>query len=131
MFLPERKWIKERMHHTERPKPSADQAEKTMSRNSRSTRMTEDFPASNDFKREGDRLRAQRITREQGHMTKTPDIIRQQTDGYIEGQQISGDTAPAPARPLDINWRRLELLCFSGQVCRLFQGNPSFRRLEL
>jgi hypothetical protein len=66
---PERKWIKERMHHTEKrninrlkkypyehgasPRESriaADQAQKKRARNARSTRQTEDFPASNNVK---------------------------------------------------------------------------------
>jgi hypothetical protein len=70
------------------------------------------------------------FTREQGHTTKTPDIIGGQNDGYVEGQEISGDTASAPVLPLDIIWRRLELLCFSGQICRLLQGHLNLRRLE-
>jgi hypothetical protein len=70
------------------------------------------------------------FTREQGHNPKIPDIIGWQHDGDIEGKQITGNTAAAPAFPLDIIWRRLELLCFLGQVCRLSQGDPNFRRLE-
>jgi hypothetical protein len=31
--------------------------------------------------------------------TRTPDIIARQHDGHIEGQQISGETAGAPAFP--------------------------------
>jgi hypothetical protein len=40
-----------------------------------------------------------KFTREQGHTTKTPEIIGQQHDGDIEGQQIPGDTAATPAFP--------------------------------
>jgi hypothetical protein len=57
-------------------------------------------------------------------------IIGRQHDSDIEDQQISGDTAAAPVFPLDIILRRLELLCFSGQVCRFLQGDANCRRLE-
>jgi hypothetical protein len=38
--------------------------------------------------------------------------------------------AAAPAFPLDIIWRRLELICFSGQVRIFLQGDVNFRQLE-
>jgi hypothetical protein len=109
---------------------SADQAKKKMPRNARSTRQTEYFPASNNFKREGDAGEMRRITREQGTTTNTPDITGLQNDDYIEGQKMSGDTAAAPTLLIDIILPRLGLLCFSGQVCIFVQGDPNFRRLE-
>jgi hypothetical protein len=71
-----------------------------------------------------------KFRREQDHTTKTADIIRWQHHGYIEWHQISGDTVAAPVLPFDIIWRRLELLCFSGQICTFLQRDPNFRRLE-
>jgi hypothetical protein len=53
-----------------------------------------------------------RITREQGRTMETRDMIGPQHYGYIEGQKMSGDTAEAPAFPLDIIWRPLGLLFF-------------------
>jgi hypothetical protein len=45
---------------------------------------------------------------------KTQGIIGSQHDGYIEGQQISGDTAAAPEFPIDIILSRPN--CFAFQV---------------
>jgi hypothetical protein len=70
-----------------------------------------------------------RITREQGHITKTPDIIGRQNDGYIEGPEMSGETPAAPALPLGIILPRLELFCFSGEVCKSLHADPDFLAL--
>jgi hypothetical protein len=57
-------------------------------------------------------------------------MIHRKNEGYTEGQKISGETVAEPALPLDIIFPRLELFCFSGQVCRFFQGHPNFRQFE-
>jgi hypothetical protein len=67
-----------------------------------------------------------KFTREQGHTTKTPEIIDWKHEGYIEDQH-EGHTARVP---LDIIGRRLELLSFSGQVCKLWQGTRIFDDLK-
>jgi hypothetical protein len=55
---------------------------------------------------------------------------RRAKDDYVENPKISGETTARPAIPLDIILPRLELLCFSGQVCKFFEGDPNCRRLE-
>jgi hypothetical protein len=59
-----------------------------------------------------------------------PEIIGRQNEGCIEAQEMSGDTAWPVAFPFDIILPQFELFCFSGQVCRLLQGDPNFRRFE-
>jgi hypothetical protein len=43
---------------------------------------------------------------------------------------MSGETAAATTLSLGVILPRLDLFCFSGQVCILLQGDPNFRRLE-
>jgi hypothetical protein len=45
-------------------------------------------------------------------------MIGEQNDCYIEGPNMSGETTAALGLPLDIILPRLELFCFSGQVCK-------------
>jgi hypothetical protein len=71
------------------------------------------------------------ITREQRHTTKTLDTIGGPNEAHIEHQKTSGETAAAPALPIDIILQRLELFYFSCQVCKFLQEDPDFRRLEL
>jgi hypothetical protein len=60
--------------------------------------------------------------RDQGHTTKTQDIIGRQNNDYIEGSKMSGDRAAAPVLPLDIILPHLELFCSSGQLGKFLQG---------
>jgi hypothetical protein len=70
-----------------------------MPRNARSTRQTEDFRGSNNVKWEGDPDETRKLTRQEGHTSKRPHIMGPQSDGHIEGQQISGDTSAVPVFP--------------------------------
>jgi hypothetical protein len=62
---------------------------------------------------------------------KTLDTSHEQNDDYIEGPKMSEEPTAAPALPIDIILPRLELFCSPRNVCKLLEGDPDFRRLEL
>jgi hypothetical protein len=134
---PERKWIKERMHHTKKPnrnrvlqplplarsitkgKPDIrGSGEQENAPQRKIDKIDGGFSSIKYFQMKGQSRRdAKNHERSMAHDENTRYHWRAK-DGYVEGHKISGGAAGAPALPIDIIMPHFELFSFSGQGCK-------------
>jgi hypothetical protein len=100
-----------------------------MQLSAKSARHIKVCPTGKDFQREGDPGDICIITREESHTMKIFEING--GDRTITSKpKKPGETVAKPVFLLDIILPHLELLFFSGQVCKFLQGDPDCRRLD-